>query len=363
MAAGSSPAADSFVGSYGGVCFGLTNASGPEQHYSYWAEYDVDDVTGMVTGTGQMSRQGGATPPAPLSVSNTYRVFRREGVLMGLEGTRENRVHGRLSDNLEYGIFTRLYDNNEWYLAMIAATYSGVPIDGSYLNGDYWYVRYGLTHPSGGSESHECEYGSETYDGVNQVSYDFQRNSQADGMIDGWGDANYYVAVDGALARYVDQEMGFVLDNGLLLATSLVNSDETWRITLSVRKPTGAMSLASLQGPYWLIRYQYNNVGGADQHAISLGEAYFDGAGGLDAWITLNVKGYGAVAGFTEQTYTVGADGAFSLGSFAGGVGIYGRVILAAQATTADKWGVMVLLKQSGIEDPSPICHLLGLAP
>ena len=107
----------------------------------------------------------------------------------------------------------------------------------------------------------------------------FEEIPQADGMIDGWGDANYYVAVDGALARYVDQEMGFVLDNGLLLATSLVNSDETWRITLSVRKPTGAMSLASLQGPYWLIRYQYNNVGGADQHAISLGEAYFDGGG------------------------------------------------------------------------------------
>jgi hypothetical protein len=363
LGTGRALAADSFSGNYGGVCFGITDSTGSDQHYSYWANYTVG-VWGGLSGNGQLSKQDGAAPPVTFPITDTYQLFRREGVLMGLNKLPENRSHGRLSDDLEYGLFVPLHETDDWYLAMIGPTYSGVPLDNSALNNDWWFVRYELRDVSG-SETHICEHGSETYDGLGNVSYNFVKNIQDVGAgLTGTATQTYTVASDGDLARYAVQEIGFVLDNGLLLASSRVAHDDSWGITLSALKPPpGVSSVASLQGPYWLARFQYNNQSSADLHAVSLGEAYFDGTGGVDIWMTLNIKGYGLTSGYTAQTYTVASDGAFSLGGFRGGVGMYNRVVLAAEAETANKWGIMVMIKRSGIEDLSPMCHLLGLTP
>ena len=51
------------------------------------------------------------------------------------------------------------------------------------------------------------------------------------------------------------------------------------------------------------------------------------------------------------------------MNGFTGGIGSTQDIVLAAEVSDIHKQGIMVLIRQSGIEDPSPMCHLLGLAP
>ena len=363
---GSALSAGSFSGDHFGVCVGITNSSGSDQHYSYWAYYTVY-TGGTLTGYGELSKQNGAAPPVPLVISESHQVFLRERVLMGLNKLATNRLHGRLNDNLECGVFVPLHDDNDWFLLVTAPPHAGSYGDNRDLNDQYWYVQYQMDDPSGGTKSHTSLLGIETYDGDGIVSLEYNY-SRGDGLGGGSGHNSYSVSASGELQRYATLERGWLTYHGALLATSRVAHDDAWGISLSVLKPGfGSSSLASLQGPYWLARIQYDNVGGADEHSISLGKAFFDGAGGADLWITRNVKGAGLASEYEHQTYTVGLDGSFTMGGFSGGLGggpwAVNRVALAAEVSTHSKQGIMVLLKNSGIEDPSPICHLLGLAP
>jgi hypothetical protein len=359
-------AADSFSGDHFGVCVGVTNNTGPVQHYSYWAYYTVY-LTGTLTGLGEFSKQDGAAPPAALVISDNFRVYLRERVLMGLNKLAKNRIHARLNDNLELGVYVPLHDDDDWHLIVTAPPHAGIFGDNRDLNDDYWYVQYQIDDTAGGDEYHTSVVGVETYDGNGIVAYE-KNYSQGDGLAGGTGSTSYSVSGNGELQRYTTLEKGWLMYHGAFLATSRVAHDDAWGISLSVLKPGfGSSSLASLQGPYWLARIQYNNVGGADEHSVSLGKVYFDGAGGADLWITRNVKGAGLTSEFEHQTYAVGLDGSFVMGDFSGGVGggpwAGNRVVLAAEVSTASKQGIMVLLKQSGIEDPSPLCHVLGLTP
>ena len=359
---GGSSAADTFSGNYGAVCFGMRDDTGGIQHYSWYASHTFDGAGGL-TGGGQYSRQGGDPPPLAMFIVDSYQQFRREGMITGLESAPENHGHGRLSDDLDYGVFLPMHDDNNWYLKMMAPKWDGGAADDSYLNAGYWFVQYQLKYPSGGPESHMVAYGSETYDGAGHVSTSYNSYEQGVGFGIGGASLTYSVSAAGGLTRYSALERGYMLDNGFLLATALVDYDDRWGITLSTLKASGPLSEADLQGPYWMTMYQYVDSGGADQHVLNLAKAYFDGAGTVWVRTTANAQGVGLVSTALSMPYTVAADGAFTFGSFSGGVGRNSRVILAAQASLENYWGFLVFLKRSGIEDPSPMCLLLGPGP
>ena len=356
-------AADSFSGDYGGVCVGITNNTGPDQHYSYWALYSVDGYGG-ITGSGQMSKQNGGAPPVPVSMTDVYQLFRREGVMMGLNKLPPNRSHGRLCNDLEYGLFLPLYDDDDWYLNFIAPSYGGGDGDVGDLDKDYWFVQYQFDKTAGGSGYHVSVFGSETYDGAGHINVSYIKNQQGVAVFTGGLYPPYLVPAKGELQRYAPLEKGFILKSRIVLATSQVTEDDTWGVSLSAMKPPfGSTGLSSLSGPYWLATIQHNSEGGADLHSIGLGKAYFDGAGKVDLWITRSLKGQGLTHSFEQQTYSLSVEGSFSMNGFTGGIGSTQDIVLAAEVSDIHKQGIMVLIRQSGIEDPSPMCHLLGLAP
>ena len=363
VAAGPAPAADSFSGDYFGICVGLTNNTGPDQHYSYWAYYTVN-TGGTLTGGGQLSKQGGDAPPVPLNISSAYQIARLERVLMGLGGAAADRAHGRLRDDMRYAVFIPLHDDNNWYLNFIGRPSAGSFGDERDLDDEYWYVQYQINDPSGGPESHRSVFGTETYDGAGNIHQEYSHSTQGVGSGSDTTDTTYSLSNIGLLQRYATIEKGYRLDLGIALATSRVAHDDAWGISLSSKTPTpGYVARDTLHGPYWLAMMQYNSEGGADQHSISLGKAYFDGVGGVDMWITRNIKGVGLTNEFAHHTYTVNPYGVFTLDSFTGGVEEFGRVVLAAEVSSQYRQGIMILLRQSGIEDLSPMCHLLGLTP
>jgi hypothetical protein len=276
--AGPAMAGHDFVSDYGGVFMGMTNASGPEQHFSYYANYLVDGVS-LISGDGYKSVQGGAAPPVHFSILTDYRKYLRERVLLGTSLTFPNRRHGRLGFQNNYGLFTSFWDNDEWHLGLIAYRGTVGELDDDDLVGGYWSVRLQFMSPEGGTDQHLSAFGSETYDGLGGFTGNYTQNLEGGAhSLPVSGSHAYSLASDGTLTRFSD-ETGYWLLGGALLATAKVSQDDEWGITLSVKKPDpGTCGLASLQGPYWLAAYKYF-TGSTTVHLVATGEVYFDGAG------------------------------------------------------------------------------------
>lgn len=358
--AGRALALDTFSGYYGAVFMGMTNAAGPEQHFSYYATYDVDGAGG-ITGAGYKSVQGGAAPPVLFGISTDYLLFRREGVVLGPGLVAPNRRHGRLGYSLEYGVFTSARDDDEWHVGIIAPRWTAGGLEDSDLSGDYWSMRFSFNSPSGGTDAHLSAFGSETYDGYGEIDGTYTQNVEGGGAgVPVVVHSAYTLAADGTLNRY-GSEVGYWLDEGNLLATARVSSDSNWGISLSVKKPLpGTCSLASLQGAYWKAQYRYYHDY-SSYHLISLGKVYSDGAGSMTSWTVFNYSDGRISCSADKAEYSVGSNGEFTLGTYIGGVGRDHKVVIASQPNSSSSYGFMILIKQSGLEDATPMCQLLGL--
>ena len=217
--------------------------------------------------------------------------------------------------------------------------------------------------PDAGSDAHSSAIGSESYNGTGTFTYTYKQNVQ-DSVIGGTVTSGslYTLNPDGTLFRHAN-ENGYWLLGGRLLATAKVNQDDEWGISLSLKKPDpGTCGLDTLQGPYWLAAYKFFYAG-TPEHIVTLGEAFFDGAGSVQMRMLSNHQHAPFYNGIFSDTYNVDSGGAFSWSSYIGGVGQNHVLVLAAEPYTSSSYGFLVLLKRSGLETLSPMYQLLGLTP
>ena len=357
-------AADQFQGTYQGVYLGYDNAAG--RHYCYYAGYSVNG-SGGITGYKFQSTEGvGAAIGSPLATD--YTVFRREGLLMGGALPYTARAHGRLRDDLEAGTSTAIQTQTDWYMGLFGLAYGGSDLGNHKLFGDYWTARCGY-RDEGPSQAHWAGFGIETYDGAGGLGGSWDWDDQVSGSGTGPISTTYALSGEGTITRG-GTENGFYLDNGDLLIYTDVTSATQWKIALSLRKPgLGSMGPGMLNGSYWFAYYRFHDdpSDGSDvpNHGVMAGKIYFDGGGTAVLNVVYNRSDGQNEAGMSSMLYTVDADGWLSLGGLLGGISPDGRTALgvAMDRNSHELWGYFVLFKNSGIEDPSPLCHLLGLTP
>ena len=90
-----------------------------------------------------------------------------------------------LCNDLEYGLFLPLYDDDDWYLNFIAPSYGGGDGDVGDLDKDYWFVQYQFDKTAGGSGYHVSVFGSETYDGAGHINVSYIKNQQGVAVFTG----------------------------------------------------------------------------------------------------------------------------------------------------------------------------------
>ena len=363
LAATPTMAADQFQGTYFGAYVGYNWSSG--RHYCYYASYVVDG-SGAINATKVQSTEDVGTTIGPTAFTTDYRQFRREGLLLGSALPYAARAHGRLRDDLEAGCSVALYTQADWYLGLFGLAHGGPDLENSDLYGDFWSARYGYLD-DGINQAHWVALGTEHYDGDGNLSGSLDWLVQGIGLSTDPISTTYTAYGAGYLTRD-SSETGFYLDDGDLLIFTDVTKSTQWEIAFSLRKPTpGTMGPAMLNGSYTLAYYRYLDnpfmVPYSPNYAVMLSKVIFDGSDRAVMQITLNRSDGILQAGVMETAYTVDANGMLNLAGLTGGISPDGRTAVGVMADTTDNavWGIFVLLKSSGIEDPAPLLQVLGL--